>query len=212
MPCVLLHGLEQDPGSWDALREQPAGPADAVVPDLTAMLKAGNGSYPSLFRALEAALASLPAALDLCGLSLGGVLALHYAAFHPRRVRSLVLIAAQFQMPKRLMALQDFLFRVLPERFLTGGTPLGKAELLTLTRSMTHLDLTDELAKVSCPTLVLCGERDRPNLPASRELAALLPRAVLRVIPGAGHQVNTEAPEQLARELQEFWKALPQTE
>lgn len=36
----------------------------------------------------------------LCGLSLGAVLALNYAIDHPDKVKALVLIAAQYKMPK----------------------------------------------------------------------------------------------------------------
>ena len=39
----------------------------------------------------------------LCGLSLGAVLTLNYAIDHPDKVKALVLIAAQYKMPKKLL-------------------------------------------------------------------------------------------------------------
>ena len=41
--------------------------------------------------------------LNLCGLSLGAVLALNYAIDFPQRVNSLILIAPQYDMPKFLI-------------------------------------------------------------------------------------------------------------
>ena len=35
----------------------------------------------------------------LCGLSLGGVLALNYAIEHPEKIKGMVLIATQYKMP-----------------------------------------------------------------------------------------------------------------
>lgn len=45
--------------------------------------------------------------LNLCGLSLGVVLALNYIIDNPKKVNSLVLIAGQSEMPKALLKLQN---------------------------------------------------------------------------------------------------------
>jgi len=45
---------------------------------------------------------------------------------------------------------------------------------------------------------ILCGEKDRANLKASRQLSELLPQAELHIIPGAGHEINKCAPETIA--------------
>ena len=209
MARVFLHGLGQGPDSWQPVRACLSPAPDDALPDLAALLRRGDGTYRALLTSLASALEALPGPLDLCGLSLGAVLALDHAARHPERVRSLVLIAPQYRMPKRLLALQDLLFRLLPERLATGGTDLKKAELLTLTRSMADLDLSASLP--ACPALVVCGAgaRDRANLPAARELAGLLPEAELRVFPGAGHALNRETPELLAQVLSAFWSNRP---
>ena len=209
MTRVFLHGLGQGPDSWAAVRARLSPAPDDAIPGLTALLRQGDGTYRALLTSLASALEALPGPLDLCGLSLGAVLALDYAARRPERVRSLVLIAPQLRMPRRLLALQDLLFRLLPERLVTGGTDLKKAELLTLTRSMADLDLTAPLPGLACPALVVCGARDRANLPAARELAGLLPGAELRVFPGAGHALNRETPELLAQVLSAFWSNRP---
>lgn len=204
MTRVFLHGLGQNADDWMSVQSRLTGNFEAVTPDLSALLRTGDGTYDSLLQAVSAACGSLPGPLDLCGLSLGSVLALHHAILYPEKIHSLVLIAPQARMPRRLLAFQNALFRLLPERLVTGGITLGKKELLTLTRSMTRLDLTDGLSSVVCPTLVICGQRDRANRKAAEDLAAVLPRASLWVAPDAGHQVNLEAPQALAEALNAF--------
>lgn len=65
------------------------------------------------------------------------------------------------------------------------------------------------LARLPCPTLVVAGARDAISGPPSRRLAALLPRAELVTVPGAGHVVNLEAPDAFNAALARFLDALP---
>jgi 2-succinyl-6-hydroxy-2,4-cyclohexadiene-1-carboxylate synthase len=65
------------------------------------------------------------------------------------------------------------------------------------------------LAGFELPALVLAGSRDRTSLQAIRELAGLLPGAVLEVIEGAGHVVNLAAPEAFTAALLRFLSTLP---
>ena len=139
----------------------------------------------------------------MCGLSLGGVLALQYAAEHPARVASLVLIGTPYRIPHRMLALQSAIFRLLPKcAFRQMG--FSKADVLRLSGSMAALDPAGFLPAVSCPTLILCGGKDHTNRAAAQEIAAALPRACLQIIPGAGHEANRDAPAQLALALARF--------
>lgn len=104
------------------------------------------------------------------GCSLGAILALDYAWRHPRQVSALVLIAPRVRMPRGLLRLQNGVFRLLPARAF-AGQGMGKDQVLSLTRSMLALDLTPTLDAVCQPTLVLCGEKDRVNQSAAREIA-----------------------------------------
>ena len=71
---------------------------------------------------------------------------------------------------------------------------------------MLDLDFREDLGKVSCPVLVLCGERDKANRKAARGLQAGIPGAELAWIPGAGHEANLDAPEALAEALRDFFR------
>jgi 2-succinyl-6-hydroxy-2,4-cyclohexadiene-1-carboxylate synthase len=51
------------------------------------------------------------------------------------------------------------------------------------------------------PVAVLAGERDAKYVALGERLAAALPRAVLTVVPGAGHALPLEAPAAVARAI-----------
>ena len=194
---LFLHGLGQGPDSWRA--------ADAVIPDLGAML-AGRADYLALRGALFAVCDAEKAPLHLCGLSLGGVLALAYAAHRPERVASLVLIGTPYTMPKRLLKLQDLLFAITP-RTAFESLGLTKRQMRGLSLSMATLEIPALLPRVRCRTLVLCGEKDRANRKAARQLQEGLSNAAMQTIDGAGHEANREAPEALSAALAAFYGA-----
>lgn len=206
MNLLLLHGLGQGPGSWDGVLDALGPDPGAACPDLFGLC-GGAPDYPALCAALEDYAGALPAPVLLCGLSLGAVLALDYAIRRPERVAGLVLIAPQYKMPRALLRLQNAVFRMMPERAF-AQTGMGKGDVLRLTASMMDLDFRNGLARVDCPALILVGEKDAANRKAARELAGLLPRATVREVPGAGHEVNVDAPRELAEALRGFWEKL----
>lgn len=62
--------------------------------------------------------------------------------------------------------------------------------------ALAELDLRPELGKVRVPVLVLVGEHDEATPPPmSRELAASLPNARLKIIAGCAHAPQLQAPE-----------------
>jgi len=71
--------------------------------------------------------------------------------------------------------------------------------------TMAELDFRDSLRKVSCPVLIVCGEKDNANKKASKELASYLSDSCYHELLKTGHEANIEAPEELATVLQEFY-------
>lgn len=199
MKTVILHGLGQTPQSWGEVVRQVAA-TDIDCPELFAPPQDGV-SYPQILAGLERRYANAEH-LRICGLSLGAVLALDYATRHAEQVSSLILIGGQYRTPRMLMAVQNLLFRCMPDRAFRG-MGLSKGAVLRLTRSMQGLDLTGRLGQITCPVTVICGEKDRANQRASQRLASLLPQAELHIIPGAGHEVNRDAPAAIAELLNE---------
>jgi pimeloyl-ACP methyl ester carboxylesterase len=72
------------------------------------------------------------------------------------------------------------------------------------------IDLLDHdaravLAATRTPSMVLVGSRDLLTpVPAARRIARLLPDARFEVVPGAGHQLMQERPQQVAALLDDF--------
>lgn len=85
---------------------------------------------------------------------------------------------------------------------------LRKADFLLLCETMMELDFNNSLHKISCPTLLLYGEKDTANKNASIELAELLKNVELKTIIGAGHEVNIESPQELAEILHAFYERM----
>lgn len=197
---VFLHGLGQNAASWQRTLEA-MGCADAVCPDLTANAQ----DFETLYRALCAAAERWEEPLELCGLSLGAMLALQFAIDHPQRVRRLALIAPQVKPPRLLLALQNAAFHLMPERAF-AETGLGKRDCIRLCASMARLDFGKCLGRVACRTLVICGENDRTNRRAARQAAAGIGQAELALVSGAGHEVNVDAPQALAGLLAPFFE------
>jgi len=62
----------------------------------------------------------------------------------------------------------------------------------------------DDLPALHIPTMVLAGEDDVKFMAVARRMAALLPAAALRIIPGAGHNVHLERPGAWVEAVTEF--------
>lgn len=119
-------------------------------------------SYSNLYQSFSDYCNNISEPLNLCGLSLGAVLALNYAIDNPKKINSLVLIAGQYEMPKTLLKLQNIIFKFIPKKsFKSMG--MRKNDFIKLTRSMMHLNFNEGLNNISCPVLLICGDKDNPN-------------------------------------------------
>lgn len=209
MTPLYIHGLGQTPSVWKPVLRLMNTPADCAQPDLASMVCAEQTTYNNLYKAFAQLCDASPAPLMLCGLSLGGVLALHYAVERPDRVAALVLIAPQYKMPTCLLQIQNILFRIMPASMFRE-TGFSKAQFIKLCGSMTDLDFSTSLPHITCPVLVICGSRDRANKKACIELSERISTAELAMIEGAGHELNRETPEELAALLQNFYEKITQ--
>lgn len=207
MNRIFLHGLGQTDLDWKETVEFLGKREDIVCPNLSEWLSEREVSYFSLYKALEQYMKQQNSPVHFCGLSLGGVLALQYAIEYPQKVSSLVLIGTQYVMPKRLLQFQNVMFYLMPKSvFQKMG--FQKKEFISLCHSMIQLDFTQDLRKIHCPVLVLCGEEDKVNWQASVRLAEEIESAELVLISNAGHEVNKENPKELGKILTEFYKKI----
>ena len=166
------------------------------------------------------------------GLSLGGAVALHAALRDPAPLRGLVLAAyppagdptESGWANAFATAIDEEGLEGAGQRFVWGGgrfdgaaarfirqgflehDPVALSGILrnTLARLASPEEKKSELGSLSLPTLVIVGERDGGSLEPCRDLARLLPRAELAVVPGAGHVVNLENPLRFNEVLSDF--------
>ncbi|MBB5748936.1 MULTISPECIES: alpha/beta fold hydrolase [Micrococcales] len=205
---VFLHGMGESADAWDAQRAALPSGFDSLAVDV---FGSGGGSDGATSFSLDGASDTVLEHVErhgadrvhLCGLSLGAMIALQFALDHAERVRSLTLAAGQVKPPRALMAVQGAVFRLLPAKVLEKQGA-RKDVMLSVMRAVSRADFSGQLDEVSSPTLVLCGEKDRPNMPAARALAAGIHGAELGIIPGAGHQSHMQAPEAFATLLGDF--------
>lgn len=163
----------------------------------------------------------------VCGLSLGGVIAIAMHAMAPGRCASLI-IADSFAVHPEGQAIYDRSIaashggmRALAEArigaLLTNDDPAVRNDVVeTMARidpvayrigakAVWLADQTDRAANISVPTLVLVGDLDPVTPPAlSEELASLIPGAQSNIIPGASHLANLDKPGEFNRAIDDF--------
>lgn len=81
----------------------------------------------------------------------------------------------------------------------------SKKDFIELSKSMINLDYSFKLKDIDCPTLIICGEKDKANKKASLELSELITDAKLKIIENSGHEVNTDNPKDLADIINSFY-------
>lgn len=205
MKTILVHGLGQSSKDWDTVRNKLVERGiSSAAPDLFSLAKGRELSYAALYQAFSEVCGSFEERLNLCGLSLGGLLALNYAIKHPEKVNSLVLIGTPFRIPKGLLKFQNVVFRFMPKTaFRNMG--VSKKDFIRLSKSMANLDFMEAAADLDCPALVLCGAKDKVNIESAKRYHEAMKNSGLVIVEDSGHEVNKDNPDELVRVLREFW-------
>ena len=207
MKYLYLHGLGQKPDSWNKVIKGTKVSESSINLSLAEMLEGKSATYKELYSVFSSECGKEKGGIVLCGLSLGAVLALNYAIDHPDKVKALVLIAAQYKMPEKILKVQNMLFHLMPN---SAFNKMGfkKADVISLCGTMAELDFRDSLHKVSCPVLIVCGEKDNANKKTSKELCHYLNNSCFHELMKTGHEANLEDPEELAIVLQKFYDSI----
>ena len=101
------------------------------------------------------------------------------------------------------MILQNLIFKFMPRKtFEKIG--ISKEEVISLTKSMMNLNFEKDLEKITCPTLIIFGEKDKFNMKASMKLKDLISSSTFKIIKNSGHEVNIDNPKLLGKELNNF--------
>lgn len=232
---LLLHAFPLDAGMWDA---QVAGLSETAP--VVAVNLPGFGGAPMAERsgwmdsaADAAAMALGGTGIDrvvLCGLSMGGYVALAFMRRHRELVAGLVLANTKSggdddagkqrreDLAKRLRAEGNgFLVSSPPPLLSEHASPDLRMQIQTLigrqpaeaiaraSEAMAdRVDSTPDLAGIKVPTLIITSTGDA-LIPAdvSKPMATQVPGATLAVIDRAGHLSNLEAPDEFNRLLKE---------
>lgn len=203
---ILIHGSGHKADSWAETVSRLVNREAVLCPELSTLLAGKAASYPNLYAAFSAYCGRAGGPVHLCGLSLGGILALNYALDFPEKVKTLVLIGTPHKVPRAAFALQNVVFRLLPKSTF-ASMAFDKQDTFALGNSMKNLDFSGRVGAIQCPTLLLCGEKDGANLKSARFLAQNIPGAELQILQHTGHVVNEEAPAVLAEHLNAFYAA-----
>ena len=91
-------------------------------------------------------------------------------------------------------------------RYLTEHDPLGSANTMRgyQARRPSLYDLKKEMAGITAPTLVVCGDEDEATLEPGLLMKRTIPKMGLVVLPRTGHGMNLEEPALYNRIIEDF--------
>ncbi len=201
---ILVHGSGHKSTSWNKTISYMTSSEDILCPDLSSILEGQEAGYENLYSSFTKYCNKIDGQIHLCGLSLGGILALNYALDFPQKVKTLVLIGTPYKVPKAAFGLQNIIFRFLPKSVFETMA-FDKKNTFALGNTMKNLDFSDRVKHMKCPTLILCGKKDSANIKSAYYLSQNMKNAELKVIENTGHVVNEENPKALAKILNEYY-------
>jgi pimeloyl-ACP methyl ester carboxylesterase len=231
-PVVLVHGYHATHHAWDLLLPRLPRHVRAYAFDLhCAGESSGPDGVATVERfADEILAATAELGLDkftLVGHSMGGAVGMQIAIRHPERLLRLVLVApipssgvtgvdeglrTQMKELRRNHDLARTMMRAFFARPVADSVvEQGLADNLTWSDaaydqawdSMVGFDLSDYLASIHTPTLMIVGDRDLLRLDNLKD-AASIPNCGLHVFYRVGHNVPLEAPAELAAVIGDF--------
>lgn len=235
VPLLLLHPFPLDARFWASTMPALSADRPVTAPEFPGLGGAEPEEAPTVdgfADAVAEVIGGLPGRrAAVCGLSLGGYVALALAARHPRRVAGLVLAdtRAEPDAPEaregrhrsaalvRAEGSGPFLDEFLP-RAVAPGDPESAATVRAMAdaqdpeaiaRALEALagraDRRPDLPRIDVPALVIVGGEDALTPVASSEaMAAALPDAELTVIQGAGHMSALERPREFTEAVRAF--------
>ena len=236
-PIVFLHGVGSDKRVWAPQLAHFGKTRRALAFDYP-----GYGESEYLEHAARDDFASaILSAMDelgverahVCGLSLGGVVAIAINAMAPERSASLI-IADSFALhpdgqgihDRSVAASRSMTMRELAEArtdVLLGSAATAdlRAEIVETMASIDPAafrlgaaavwlaDQRERVAEIAVPTLILVGEEDGVTPPAlSEDLERAIQGSELVAIPAAGHLANAEQPELFNSAIESFLSKL----
>lgn len=206
MKNIFIHGSGHKSTSWNETLSYMDNNKDVLCPDLSSILNGKEANYHNLYSSFVE-YCNNDGQINLCGISLGGILALNYALDFPDKVKSLVLIGTPHKIPKVLFSIQNIVFRFF-QKSLFKNMAFNKKDTFILGNSMKELDFSNHVNKIKCPTLLIYGEKDSANIKSAYYFSDNIPNSKLKIIEKTGHVVNEENPKILAKIISEYYNEI----
>lgn len=204
MKTILIHGSGQKAASWIETVSYMKNSDNILCPELSSLLNGKEASYENLYSSFTEYCNEIDGQIHLCGISLGGILALNYALDFPDKVKTLVLIGTTYKVPKIMFAVQNMIFKFLPGSFFKKAA-FDKKDTFILGNSMKNLDFTGKVQSIKCPTMIICGKKDSSNIKSAYYFSENINNSKLEILDDTGHIVNEENPKTLAKVLDEYY-------
>ena len=205
MKKIFIHESGHKATSWKKTIENIKNNNDVLCPELSSILDGKEATYNNLYSSFVKYCNNIDGKIDLCGLSLGGILALNYALDFPNKLNSLILIGTPHKVPKFMFSIQNVIFKFLPKS-LFETMAFNKKDTFILGNSMKKIDFSNRVSKIKCSTLIICGEKDNANIKSAYYLSEHIKDSKLKIIKNTGHIVNEENPKELSMLINNFWK------
>lgn len=222
MTLVFLHGAGS---TSEVFAAQVNAFEGALAPNLPGHLCEGEPASIAEFASFVASFVRDQGLSDvvLCGHSMGGAVALQSALDRTPGVRAAVLLgsgarlrvapafidglAADFAGTARLIA-RNFFAEPTPERVEWAARLMervGRPQTIRDFRACDAFDALERLGEIDVPLLALTGESDKMTPPKfAGALADRVPGGEARIVPGAGHLVMVERPEETNAAIRAF--------
>lgn len=204
MQKIFIHGSGHQAASWNETISSMKNQENILCPELSSILNGKEATYPNLYASFTEYCGKISGKINLCGISLGGILALNYALDYPDKVKSLVLIGTPHKIPPIAFGIQNIIFRFLPKSMFQNMA-FNKKDTFILGSSMKVLNFSDRAKDLHCSTLIICGKKDSANIKSAYYLHEQIDHAQLQIIEDTGHVVNEEKPQVLANVLDEYY-------
>lgn len=149
----------------------------------------------------------------IIGHSFGGKVAAAVALIEPSLVAKLILIASPLlRRPSKVLKVKIIAYKVakklLPNMNIGQNIEYKEAIKMRLGevfRNSVNYDATDKLKNISCPTLIIWGEKDpTSDIKIGEEMHRLIKHSRFEIIKGAGHNIQFENPHMLYGLINKF--------
>lgn len=233
-PLIFLHGASLDMCQWKRQIEYFSSSYRVIALDARghgkSSLPPGNVSPDVFWQDVVAMMDFLciPKAI-ICGLSMGGHVAIQAAINAGERVERIILIGAvctnQFNYYEKIvLPINRFSLRLMPMSWIAWSISIGmgnfnpEAKVYVrkavgslnhdafnrVWKAVTSMESRKGLSKITCPTLILIGDHDSMTRRQQQYIHEHIRNSNLVTIKDAHHGTNLDNPEQVEQEIEKF--------